>query len=94
MRDINFFDNIPTPSNYLLGPGDEIIISLYGEVNKQQNFIISNQGTIYYDSLGFLNIANLSLNEAKEFLRENLSKIFNTLSKDVATTKIDLQVGK
>ena len=94
VRDINFFDNIPTPSNYLLGPGDEIIISLYGEVNKQQNFIISNQGTIYYDSLGFLNIANLSLNEAKEFLRENLSKIFNTLSKDVATTKIDLQVGK
>lgn len=93
-RDINFFDNIPTPSNYLLGPGDEIIISLYGEVNKQQNFIISNQGTIYYDTLGFLNIANLSLNEAKEFLRENLSKIFNTLSKDVATTKIDLQVGR
>ena len=28
-RSINFFDNIPTPSNYKLGPGDEIIISLF-----------------------------------------------------------------
>ena len=29
-KDISFFDNIPTPADYKLGPGDEIIISLWG----------------------------------------------------------------
>ena len=31
VQDINFFDNIPTPSDFKLGPGDEVIISLWGE---------------------------------------------------------------
>ena len=29
-RDINFFDNIPTPQDFRIGPGDELIISLWG----------------------------------------------------------------
>ena len=32
-RDINFFDNIPTPPDFKLGPGDEITVSLWGETN-------------------------------------------------------------
>jgi hypothetical protein len=36
-KDINFFDNIPTPADYKLGPGDEIIISLWGENNFREN---------------------------------------------------------
>ena len=39
-RDINFFDNVPTPSDFKLGPGDEIILSLWGETNSRENFII------------------------------------------------------
>ena len=30
-KDLSFFDNIPTPADYRLGPGDEITISLWGE---------------------------------------------------------------
>ena len=36
-KDISFFDNIPTPADYKLGPGDEIIISLWGENNSRKN---------------------------------------------------------
>ena len=34
-KNISFFDNIPTPADYKLGPGDEIIISLWGENNSR-----------------------------------------------------------
>ena len=37
-RDINFFDNVPTPPDFKLGPGDEIILSLWGETNSRENF--------------------------------------------------------
>ena len=36
VQDINFFDNIPTPSDFKLGPGDEVIISLWGETNQRE----------------------------------------------------------
>ena len=45
-KNINFFDNIPTPENYLLGPGDEILISLWGEQNSQESFKINKDGMI------------------------------------------------
>ena len=37
-KEINFFDNIPTPANYKLGPGDQIIINLWGETNKRDSW--------------------------------------------------------
>ena len=40
MRDITFFDNIPTPIDYRLGPGDQIVISIWGETNSRKNMII------------------------------------------------------
>ena len=58
--DINFFDNTPTPPNYKLGPGDEIILSLWGETNSRNSFTINKEGFIYYDSIGFINLSNNS----------------------------------
>ena len=43
-RNINFFDNIPTPSDFKLGPGDELIISLWGETNSREKFVINKEG--------------------------------------------------
>ena len=33
-RSVSFYDNIPTPTTFKLGPGDEIVISLWGETNS------------------------------------------------------------
>ena len=41
-----FWENLPTPSNYLLGSGDELIISLWGETQLRETFIISRDGKI------------------------------------------------
>ena len=57
-RDINFFDNIPTPSNFKLGSGDEVILSLWGETNSREKFVINKEGLIYYKNVGFINISN------------------------------------
>ena len=48
-RTINFFDNIPTPENFKLGPGDEIIVSLWGETNSQKNILLIEM--VQYTSL-------------------------------------------
>jgi protein involved in polysaccharide export with SLBB domain len=93
-RSINFFDNIPTPANFKLGPGDEIILSLWGEANSRENFIISKEGLIYYDKIGFINISNKTIKEAEELLKNELSKVYSTIKSASNPTKLKLELGK
>ena len=93
-KDINFYDNIPTPSDYKIGPGDEIIISLWGETNSRQSFIINKEGLIYYENIGFINIANRTIEEAEKILVEELARIYSTLDNEDKSTRLKLQLGK
>tara|TARA_B110000196_G_C21151102_1_gene669742 strand:- start:268 stop:2163 length:1896 start_codon:yes stop_codon:yes gene_type:complete len=93
-RDINFFDNIPTPPDFKLGPGDEIILSLWGEINSRENFVINKEGLIYYENIGFINLSNKNLKEAESILVEELSRIYSTLKDKENQTELMLTLGK
>ena len=67
-KDISFYDNIPTPIDYKLGPGDEIIISLWGEKNSRINKTINKDGMIYFQNIGFINLSNQTLESAEIIL--------------------------
>ena len=93
-RNISFFDNIPTPSDFKLGPGDEIILSLWGETNLRLNFVINKEGLIYYENVGFINLSNKNLKQAEFLLVEKLSSIYSTLKDKDNPTKLMLELGK
>ena len=93
-KDISFFDNIPTPADYRLGPGDEIIISLWGENNSRENLTINKDGMIYYENIGFINLSNKTLESAELLLTEELSRIYSTLKDKDNSTKLMLELGK
>ena len=93
-RDINFFDNVPTPADFKLGPGDEIIISLWGETNSRENFVINKDGLIYYKNIGFLNLSNKTLKQAEAVLVEELSRVYSTLKDKDSPTELMLELGK
>ena len=93
-REINFFDNIPTPSNYKLGPGDEVILSTWGEYNSQKKFIINKNGSIFYENLGFISLLNSTLEEAESILQKELSKIYDTINSNDNPTNVTLELGR
>jgi hypothetical protein len=78
-KDISFFDNVPTPADYKLGPGDEIIISLWGENNSRKSVSLNKDGMIFYENIGFINLSNKTLKSAEILLTEELSRIYSTL---------------
>jgi len=93
-RDINFFDNVPTPINFKLGSGDKIVLSLWGERNIQETFTINREGSIYYEKVGFINLANKTLEEAEEILTSRLASTYATLKDKDNPTQLSLSLGK
>ncbi len=92
--EINFFDNVPTPSEFKLGAGDEIIISLWGDTNLREQFIINKEGLIYYENIGFINLSNKTIKDAENLLVKELSKIYSTLKDINNPTKLMVELGK
>lgn len=92
--EIDFFDNAPVPSNYLLGPGDEIVISLWGEMNSRESFIINKNGQVFYDGVGFISISNMSISKAEKVLVSELGKIYSTLEESDQSTNLSLELGR
>lgn len=93
-KQINFFDNIPTPVDFKLGAGDEIILSLWGEKNSREKFILNKDGMIYYQNIGFINLSGKTLNEAENLLSSELSRIYSTLNSSNNSTQLMLELGK
>jgi protein involved in polysaccharide export with SLBB domain len=92
VQDINFFDNIPTPANFKLAAGDEIVLSLWGETNSRESFVLNKNGSIYYSNIGFINLSNKTIKEAELLLSEKLISIYSTLQDK--ETQLDVELGK
>ena len=75
-------------------PGDEIILSLWGETNSRESFIISKEGLIFYENVGFINLSNKTLLEAEEVLINELSRIYSTLEDKNNPTQLMIELGQ
>ncbi len=92
-NEINFFDNTPTSADYRLGAGDEIILSLWGEVNSREKITVNKEGLIYFENLGFINVSNMTLVQAEKVLKDRLQNIYSTLKEEVSTTDLMIEVS-
>ena len=92
--DVNFFDNIPTPADFKLGAGDEIILSLWGETNSREKYLLNKDGLIYFENVGFINLSNKTINDAEKLLVNELSKIYSTLNDAENPTQLMIELGK
>ena len=93
-RNISFFDNVPVPQNFIFGPGDEVIISVWGETNFRKSFTVNREGLIYYEKIGFLNLSNKTISESQIYLKNEFSKIFSTLKGNNSESNLLLEVGQ
>ena len=71
----DFVQNLPTPKDYTLGPGDEIIISLYGAIQQNFSEIINRDGEVFLKDVGTLNLSGMSIEIANEYVKNKYSKI-------------------
>lgn len=71
--------NIATPSSYELGPGDEVLVSIWGASENEYSSEISRDGYIKIERIGPIYISGLTIAEAENKLVRILSKIYSGL---------------
>lgn len=84
---------IPAPSNYILGPDDEVVISVYGFSEKKYNLKVDLQGEIYIPNVGPIYVNGMSLEEASAQIK---SKLASTIYRNINTgqTKVQVSLGR
>ena len=76
-------DDVPVSPDYILGPGDELRIDLYGAVNQSGRFAVSRTGEISYPDVGSLHVAGLRYSQLQSFLRAQLGRVYRNFDLNV-----------
>ncbi|MFM2476546.1 SLBB domain-containing protein [Celerinatantimonas sp. MCCC 1A17872] len=67
-------DDLPVPNNYLIAPGDEIDIQLFGSKNESYQLEVHRDGSIQFPELGPIHVAGLTFSELKSNLNNRIKK--------------------
>jgi len=85
--------NLATPPNYRLGPGDEVIIDIWGTSQNTIRQQISPDGTINIEKIGPVSLSGMTVSEANEYLKRVLGKTYSGLDALDGTLEIRLTLG-
>lgn len=79
--------NLATPQNYVLGPGDQVIVDIYGASQKTLQLTVSPEGDITVPGYGPISVMGMSVAAAQ-------SKIRSTLGSRYSSSNIKISVGQ
>lgn len=71
--------NIATPENYKLGPGDQLIIDIWGAAEQTYELNVSPEGTISIANLGPIYVNGMTIEDARDRIKSELSRIYSGL---------------
>lgn len=84
--------NVATSDNYILGPGDEVIIDVWGDSEQTVRQQIAPDGNIWIENLGPVFLSGLKVGEASAHLKKELTRIYASIGNN--TTFVKLSLGK
>lgn len=79
--------NIATPQNYVLGPGDQLIIDIYGASQKSQQLQVSPEGKVTIPGYGPVKVSGMTVAAAQSHIR-------STLGSRYSSSNISISVGQ
>ena len=72
--------NAPVPPDYVIGPGDELRIRIWGNVNVQDNVSVNRSGDVYLPEVGPVHVAGLPYSALESHLREAVGRVFRNFN--------------
>ena len=73
-------DWMQVPSDYIIGPGDELQIRVWGQVEANLRVIVDRSGQIYIPQVGQISVAGIHYGDLEQHLKSEISKIFKNFN--------------
>nr|WP_234496030.1 SLBB domain-containing protein [Vibrio maritimus] len=75
--------DVPVPAEYQVGPGDEIVIQLFGKENQTHRLRVNREGVINFPTLGPVQVAGMSFSNVRESLQQRVREQMIGVRSDV-----------
>jgi protein involved in polysaccharide export with SLBB domain len=92
------FDNVPSTfapldrvqvaPDYIIGPGDELIIRAWGQINVDFRAVVDRGGAIYINKVGAFNVAGIRYEELHDYLNTEIGRIFKNFQLSVSMGRL------
>lgn len=79
--------NIATPQDYVLGPGDQLVIDIYGASQKSYQLTVSPEGTVTVPDYGPVTVAGMTVAAANSRIRASLGSRYSSSSLKVSVAQ-------
>jgi polysaccharide export outer membrane protein len=66
--------DIPVPEGYIVGPGDTLVVQIYGKLNVEYRLVVTRDGRLLVPELGPIQIGGMRFDEARELLRQRFDQ--------------------
>src|SRR5437870_4493452 len=83
----------PVPPDYKLGPGDNLVLILTGDVELTYSLPVTREGFVLIPQVGQLYVSNLTLQQLRDVLYARLGKVYSGVRRAGATTRFDISVS-
>ena len=77
-------ERVPVPADYVLGPGDELLIRAWGKIDLDSRVTVDRNGQVYLPRVGTLNVAGLRYEQVEGYLHAAVSALFKDFELNVA----------
>ncbi|MGB8013704.1 MAG: SLBB domain-containing protein, partial [Terriglobales bacterium] len=77
-------DRIPVTGDYRIGPGDEILIRAWGQIDLNAKLVVDRGGEVFLPKVGALSVAGLQYQQLPEYLRTAIGRVFRNFDLTVS----------
>lgn len=81
---------LATPMNYILGPGDELQVSVYGVQEYNATIPVSVEGKITIDYVGQISVSGISIEAATQKIKAAIARVYSTVSSGQSQVSVSL----
>jgi len=76
-------DRVPVTADYVVGPGDQILVRAWGQVNLDLELTVDRAGAVFIPQAGNINVAGFQFQQLSGYLRSQLGRVFRNFDLNV-----------
>lgn len=81
-------ENVPVPADYVIGPGDELFIRLWGQLNVELRVTVDRNGQVFVPKVGAISVAGVHVSQLDAYLHQQIERIYRNFDLTVTLGKL------